>query len=149
MGRDPAAPASLQGGRRFPPFISSGTPEVLSGAVSPPTRCPCLPQPPRPGPQTTWLAFLRRGQRLKRPAMNVRIVPPWTSPAPARPSPPLHGHRAAGDAHPTLVTAWRAPPVSPLLPAINSNEFLPPTQRGRFILNRGVESGLTSLEFMC
>lgn len=71
------------------PFIGTDTPKLLSGAILPPTRSLCPPLPRRPGPQTTWLAFLWPGQRLELSAVNARIVLPWTSPSlcPALPPP--------------------------------------------------------------
>lgn len=125
------------------PFISSGAPEVLSRAISPPTHCHCLP---KPGPKPTQMAFLWYSQRLKPLAMNARIVPPQPShPLPFPPSSSgLQSSRGCSP-HPGPSTC----PSSPLLPAINSNEFLPPTQRGPCILHQGADRRLTSLEFTC
>lgn len=164
LGR--AASASL-------PFIGTDTPKLLSGAILPPTHSLCLPLPLRPGPQTTWLAFLWPGQRLKLLAVNARIVLPWISPSPCPALPPLQEPKdcvTSGIPIPLPIppsprgttgqqrmlsppsaqpqTHPQCTPSSLLLPAINSNGFLPPTQRGHFILHRGVESGLTSLEFI-
>lgn len=146
---DPAAPvtSAWRDGASLP-FIGSNTPKLLSRAVSPPTCSLCLLPPPRPGPQTTWLAFLWPGQRLKPPAVNARIVPPQISPFPHTSLPPLRRPLSGRGCSPHPQHSLMRTLSSPLLPAINSNEFLPPTQGGHFILHRGVESGLTSLEFI-
>lgn len=142
------------------PFIGTDTPKLLSGAILPPTHSLCLPLPLRPGPQTTWLAFLRPGQRLKLSAVNARIVLPWISPSPCPALPRLQGLKdCATSDNPILLPIPPSPsgttgqqrmlsspsaqlhmhpqctPSSLLLPAINSNGFLPPTQRGHFILH--------------
>lgn len=151
------------------PFIGTDTPKLLSGAILP--LCPPLPL--RPGPQTTWLAFLWPGQRLKLSAVNARIVPPRIPPSPCPALPPLQGPKDCATSDiPVPLPSPPSPlgttgqqrmlsppsaqlhmhpqctPSSLLLPTINSNGFLPPTQRGHFILHREVESGLTSLEFI-
>lgn len=171
-GSDPAAPATLaQRNSASLPFIGTDTPKLLSGAILPPTRSLCPPLPLSPGPQTTWLAFLWPGQRLKLPAVNARIVLPQISPSPCPALPPLWGPKdcATSDipiplpippspsgttgqqrmfSPPSAQPHTQCTPNSLLLPAINLNGFLPPTQRGHFILHRRVESGLTSLEFI-
>lgn len=148
-GSDPAAPVTLaRWDSASLPFIGSNTPKLLSGAFSPPTRSLCLPLLLRLGPQTTWLAFLWLGQRLKPPAVNARIVPSWVSPSPHPSLPPLRGPLSGRGCSPHPRHSLTRAPSSPLLPTINLNEFLPPTQRGHFILHQRVESGLTSLEFI-